>query len=191
MQRANKQCEINAEVYRDLLWNAVSEWLPNFHSLCRVHQSPNLPIIRMIHLHFMTSNISMYSDVINNICSFRAAYSVAPFFSTVRMHFSTKLGTVDFSCWQRLCKWHPKTFSVREEAESHQNHSTTSAGNEVEKHLSHLWCIPCLWQTAAWAAWGETSSVWCGPSSDRTQMLSWIKTVDLLMYRKTWIYKFI
>lgn len=115
---------------------------------------------------------------------------ITPLFSTVLMHFSTKLGTLVFSWLQRLCKWHPNTFSVGKGSKDHitiifhPKSSVKVAGNGWGKAAVDLWYIPCLWPTAGWAAWGETSSVWCGPSSDLLQMLKWMKDDEMLTNRK-------
>lgn len=37
--------------------------------------------------------------------------SFLPLFSTALIHFSTKLGTVVFSCAHSEARWHPNTFS--------------------------------------------------------------------------------
>lgn len=160
--------------YRDLPWSVVSEWLRGSRSLCRVHRCLNLEVntsapVSQVLLHVARQKSLTVIQAVEQTDGL-------PLFSTALIHFSTNLGTVEFSCAHSVARWQPNTLSTGKmnSSVSSSRDSCSSRiinagniGNHVNNRSNYLWCILSPWQTAAWAASSGTSSAWFEPSSGR------------------------
>lgn len=155
--------------YRDLPWSVVSEWRRGSRSLCRVRRCLSLEVntsapVSQVLLHVAQQKYPTVIQAVEQTDSL-------PLFSTALIHFSTNLGTVEFSCAHSVARWQPNTLSTGKKNSSISSSSRIinagDIGNPVNNRSNYLWCILSPWQTAAWAASSGTSSAWFEPSSGR------------------------